>query len=278
MSAEPEPGVLGALGLLAACLLLLGMSQVGWLLRGWSEVARRRWTPRLIALAVGVLGGDIVLHLVPHGFAHGASGWALAAASLSGVVAARLLDIGLRRLNRQRSSGRVALGGDASHNFADGLLLGTAFAVAPLAGLAASLAILAHELGQELGDTGILLDSGYPLAQAMRLNLLSALPVLPGALLGFSLGAVAHHAMPFLHVFVASTFAYLIAVHLLPRLHRSRRGQAGGLVLWALVGVLWTGLCNLPHSADETHGAVHAAHPRLDVAPEVDGQGTRESI
>jgi zinc transporter ZupT len=187
-------------------------------------------------------------------------------AAVSGVAAIRLLDVGLRRFDRRPSAapprhscGRVVLGGDAGHNFADGLLLGATFALDPLAGLAATLAILAHELGQELGDLGILLDSGYSLPQAMRLNLLSALAALPGALLGFALGAAAQHALPFLHVFVASTFAYLIAVHLVPRLQRRRRGPLGGLALWGLTGVLWTSLFTLQHLPDGVDTPAHAA-------------------
>lgn len=258
MSAESVSGLASALGLLVACLMLLGISQLGWLLQGWDAEARRRWTPRLIALAVGVLAGDIVLHLVPHGLAHGAQTGPLVIAAAAGLLLMFALDTVLRRLHRHSRAqagiqplGRLSLGGDAGHNFTDGLMLGVAFAVDPVSGLAVSAAILAHELAQELGEAGILLESGYPLARAMRLNLLSALAVVPGALLGFGLGDTAQQTLPWLHLLVAGSFAYLIVMHLLPRLVRAGRGRWPSLAMWGLGGALWVAAISHPHAPHE---------------------------
>ena len=87
-------------------------------------------------------------------------------------------------------------------------------------GVATSLAVVAHEVPQEVGDFGILLDSGYDRGRALLLNTLSSAATLPGAVLAcFWLDAV-QHAVPFILALSAASFIYIATADLIPGLHR----------------------------------------------------------
>ena len=76
-------------------------------------------------------------------------------------------------------AGPLILFGDAFHNFVDGIVIAAAFQVSAPLGVATALAVIAHELPQELGDFAILLEGGYSRAKALLLNGLSASATLP---------------------------------------------------------------------------------------------------
>ena len=132
----------------------------------------------------------------------------------------------------------LILVGDAFHNFVDGVVIATAFSVSVQLGVLTSLAVVAHEVPQELGDFTILLQSGWSARKAYWMNLLSALPTLPGALLGYvALQAIEPH-IPYLLAIAAASFLYIAMVDLAPILHHEsefKRNllQLGGLFLGA---------------------------------------------
>ena len=78
----------------------------------------------------------------------------------------------------------MILVGDTFHNFVDGILIAAAFMEDPRLGIVTALAIVAHEIPQEVGDFVILLHSGYTKARALAFNLLSSLATLVGGAAG----------------------------------------------------------------------------------------------
>ena len=62
--------------------------------------------------------------------------------------------------------------GDAFHNFADGVVIASAFLVDAHLGVMTTLAVMAHEIPAEVGDFMILLNAGF--TQAARFLLQSA--------------------------------------------------------------------------------------------------------
>lgn len=118
------------------------------------------------------------------------------------------------------AAGPLILIGDAFHNFVDGFVIAAAFLTSFPLGVAAALAVIAHEVPQEVGDFAILLDSGYSKIKAFLWNTLSSLATLPGALIAyFSLGA-AEAAVPYILSLSAASFIYIATVDLVPNLHR----------------------------------------------------------
>lgn len=134
----------------------------------------------------------------------------------------------------------MILWGDALHNFIDGLVLGVSFGVSTEAGLAASIAIFAHEVPQEIGDFAILVGAGIPKRRAIALNYLAALTVIPGALVAFLWASTSAGVIPWLLPVAAGGFVYIALANLVPALHHHRGAWAGALQL-ALIGVgVWT--------------------------------------
>lgn len=137
----------------------------------------------------------------------------------------------------RQSSGKLLLIGDAFHNFVDGVLIAAAFLTAPGLGWAATLAVIAHEVPQEMGDYAVLMESGMGRWQAVGWNLLSALSTLPGALLGYWMLSDIKAWVPYMLGISGASFLYIALGDLLPSLHK--RKQHGLLsLLMLLLGIL----------------------------------------
>lgn len=134
--------------------------------------------------------------------------------------------------------------GDALHNLIDGLVIGASFLVSPALGVTTSVAVLAHELPQEIGDFSILMHSGMPRKRIVWWNIIGALVSPLGTLLVFGAATVVEGLeLPLLGI-SAGMFIYIAAADLVPEIHREKRfgvmvGQLGLLVLGILtiVGV-----------------------------------------
>lgn len=226
--------VVSSAALVGSCLLLL--------LRGRA----RRAAVWLLAYAVGTLLAAAILELVPEAMSYGAVDRAMRL-FLAGILGFLLLERLLRwrhlhqahptrphRNGAEHETVAMILWGDALHNFVDGLVLGVSFVVDAELGLAATLAVFAHEVPQEIGDFAILLGSGMSPRRAVSLNLLSASTVVPGALASFLWSSGVGGAIPWLLPLAAGGFVYIALADLVPTLHR-RRGTAAALGQMALV-------------------------------------------
>ena len=110
--------------------------------------------------------------------------------------------------------------GDAFHNFVDGVVIAAAFVSSIPLGISTALAVIAHEVPQEVGDFAILLDSGYSRAKALVLNGLSSITTLPGALIAYFWLAETREAVPYILAISAASFIYIATADLIPALHR----------------------------------------------------------
>jgi zinc and cadmium transporter len=117
-------------------------------------------------------------------------------------------------------SGTMILVGDTFHNLADGVIIAASFLVSIPVGIATSLAVIAHEIPQEVGDLGILLHSGYPRKKAFWLNVASSFVALPAAIIAYFALDVAHKVVPYVMALAAASFLYIALADLSPELHR----------------------------------------------------------
>jgi zinc and cadmium transporter len=120
----------------------------------------------------------------------------------------------------QGRSGLMILIGDTFHNFVDGVLIAAAFMESPELGWVTAIAIIAHEIPQELGDFLILLHSGYSRARALAFNLLSSLATLLGALLAYFALGVVQALIPYILGMAAASMIYVAVADLIPGLHK----------------------------------------------------------
>ena len=208
------------------------------------DATRRALVARTLSYAVGTMLGAAFLGLLPHAL-EAAPPVAVLGTVLGGMVVFFVLEKLV--IWRHCHDGECAvhgaaapliLVGDTLHNFADGVVIAAAFLAGTSLGIATALAVIAHELPQELGDFAILLDSGYSRGRALALNALSGLASLAGALLAYGALESVRDAVPYVLALSAASFLYIATADLIPGLHR-RPGAAEGLgqVLLLLAGI-----------------------------------------
>ena len=193
----------------------------------------------MVSFSVGILLATAFLHSLPEAFAMpNTNPSILFAALLMGLLGFFLLEkIALLRHSHHHegdghhhhqghdaemagSSGWTILVGDSLHNFVDGILIAAAFMVNMQVGIFTALAIIAHEIPQEVGDFIVLLNAGFSKARALLYNLISSSLAVLGGVLAYFFLERAHHIMPYLLVIASSSFIYIAVSDLIPQMHR----------------------------------------------------------
>jgi zinc and cadmium transporter len=121
---------------------------------------------------------------------------------------------------RQKASGSLVLIGDALHNILDGVLIAAAFLTDVHLGIVTAVAIMAHEIPQEVGNFAVLLHSGVARKKALLLNLLTSLTAVIGGVVGYFALEEAQRALPFALAVAAASLLYVAVADLIPGLHR----------------------------------------------------------
>ncbi|WP_230979643.1 ZIP family metal transporter [Steroidobacter gossypii] len=247
---------------LLAALTVASISLIGAFTL-WIRPARLRVVvPVLVSLAVGVLLGDAFLHLIPEAVESIGSVFQVCLYVLAGMV----MFFGVEKVVRWRhrhdvfdaaaadgggdAMARMNLVGDAIHNFIDGVLIAGSFSVDPVVGVTTTLALIAHEIPQEIGDVGALIHGGYSPRRAVFLNFLCALTVIAGVLFTLLIAEAANALMPYLLPVSAGGFIYIAAADFIPSLHSHRGFRHDSLqVATVAMGVL----CMLGITVFEQH-------------------------
>jgi zinc and cadmium transporter len=232
-------GSVGAIGLAAMFLVL-------------PVAVRSTLLPALIGFATGTLIGAAFLGLLPEALARAPANDVLAT-TLVGIFLFFILenlliwrhyhDVGAHR-HHPGEEGHEHVGtavaplllvGDGVHNFVDGVVIAVTFGVSVELGVAASIAIVVHEVAQEVGDFAILLDAGYGRTKALVWNTVSGLTTLVGAGLALALADASTSITPYVMAIAASTFLYIGMADLMPVLHRhgTRAAAAAQVALMA---------------------------------------------
>ena len=227
------------------------VSLVGLVTLSLNDARTRRLAALLVSFAVGALLGDAFIHLIPQAFRQGAATVRPSLLILGGMLLFFVVEKLLRHehglLHRYHHPGMPArpelaavnILGDAIHNFIDGVLIAGSYLVSPALGLATTVAVLFHEIPQELGDFGILIHSGLGVRRAILLNLASASVAILGTIAALVLGTVSGVVVTSVLIPVtAGGFVYIAAADLIPELQHDRSGRA----LLAQVGLISLGM------------------------------------
>jgi zinc and cadmium transporter len=216
------------IGLIAAAIAADGLAAlVGAFL---PEASLRRHRAALLGFATGVLVGTTVLDLVPAALGETRPGTVLAVL-VAGGSAMALLERGIGGLGRRPTS-RVAwmlLGADALHNAADGAAIAAAFLISVPLGLATSLAVIAHELPEELADYLVLRGSAVGRRRALVAMMVVQLTAAIGAVLTLVLAGTWRRISGIALAVGAGTFLYIGLVDLAPVLFRGEGAGQGGV-------------------------------------------------
>ncbi len=117
-------------------------------------------------------------------------------------------------------SGLMVTVGDSVHNFVDGIIIAAAFLTDMHLGIVTALAIIAHEIPQEVGDFAILLHSGYSKTKAFQLNIIASFASVAGGILGYFVLQTMQSWIPSLLALAAASLLYVAVADLIPGLHK----------------------------------------------------------
>jgi zinc and cadmium transporter len=132
---------------------------------------------------------------------------------------------------------------DSLHNFTDGLLIATSFVISKEMGIATTIAVLAHEIPQEISDFALILHSGYSKKKALWLNFLAGSTTILAAVLFFLFGKMIHNINDSIIPIVTGTFLYYIAFCLIPEIVRNTtRKNALSNIVFILLGIVLIGV------------------------------------
>lgn len=202
-----------------------------------------RWIPTVVSYAVGALLGAVFLDLLPHLFEQTKSPERVAGFLLLGLIAFFLLEKVLLWRHHHHSddepgaesgshahyhahehdrgrSGWMIVVGDAFHNFTDGVIIAGAFMADVRLGVVTAVAIIAHEIPQEIGDFLVLLHSGFGRRKALLMNAVSGLATLVGAVVGYFAISGLQEWIPDILAIAAASMIYVAVADLIPGLQR----------------------------------------------------------
>lgn len=201
----------------------------------------QRFQVALLGFAAGVILGSVFLGLLPEAVARAGSDSVFAAALLA-MLAFFLLERGVRAWSATESAHAVPsryliLIGDGVHNFIDGVAIAIAFLAGTDVGIAYTIAVVAHEVPQEIADYAILVSGGFSRGTALLLNMASGLTATLGAVICFWFKGTVEAHLPWFIAATAGMFLYIAACDLIPELHHPPWRRSWIATLPLLVGV-----------------------------------------
>ena len=222
----------------------------------------------LVAFAVGAMFGGAILHLIPEAYEALGPGLLPGLLVLVGVGSFFVLEkflhwhhhhdlpaLGAAHSGHGHASdtddspGHVAamsIAGNAAHNLIDGAVVAASFLVSPETGFVTALAVVLHEIPQEIGNFGVLLFGGYSPRRALAVNFASGLVGLIGAAAVLVAGQYVAGLADYLLPFTAGGFLYIAGSDLIPELNR-RHSRPAVKSVWQLVMmVLGVAVMTLP--------------------------------
>lgn len=212
---------------LGSVVIISLISFVGLLSLGINITILKRILIYLVSFSAGALFGDAFIHLLPEAAADGFS-INISIYILLGIVMFFILEkiINWHHYHWPHTGDQIHpfamtnLVGDGFHNLIDGLIIGAAYIVSLPVGIATSLAVLFHEIPQEIGDFGVLIHAGYSRGKALFLNFVTAITAIIGAVIALLVSTQTETLTLFLVPFAAGGFIYIAGSDLIPELHK----------------------------------------------------------
>lgn len=198
----------------------------------------QRYLNAMVSYAIGALLGAVFLEVLPEAIRMSKNIGMLSATVLFGILLFFILEklVLWRHCHQEHCeahellesehthdhgrSGLMIMVGDTFHNCVDGIIIAAAFLTDIHLGVVTSLAIIAHEIPQEVGDFAILLHSGYSKIKALKFNLISSFASVLGGVLGYFTLQTMQSWIPSLLALAAASMIYVAVADLIPGLHK----------------------------------------------------------
>jgi len=226
---------------LASVTVVSLIAFVGILFIGLKEAFLKRIVMALVGFASGSLIGGAFIHLLPESLEE--TGQVAFHYVIIGIVFFFVIEKFLywRHCHEGECPVHIFaylnLIGDGIHNFIDGMVIAASYILSYDLGVATTLAVIFHEIPQEIGDFGVLIYGGFTKRRALAYNFVSALTAVAGAFITYHLAyiqGIEHFLIPF----AAGGFIYIAATDLMPELHKKYQVKESVIQLVAiLIGI-----------------------------------------
>lgn len=228
-------------------LIVSLVSFVGVFFLSMREESLKKYIGIFISLAVGALLGGAFIHIIPEAFESSLNVSLTSILIIVGIFAFFILEKVLHWHHHGEDKeeehihpvGKLILFSDGVHNFIDGIIIGVSFLVSVPVGIAATIAVVLHEIPQEIGDFAVLLHAGYKKKRALWLNFISALFSVVGVFFVFILGNFAETFTSWILPIAAGGFIYIAIADLIPELHKNKKVWGSAIqIVTVVIGVL----------------------------------------
>jgi zinc and cadmium transporter len=228
---------------LASVFVVSIISLVGILALSIKENLLKRILIIFVSFSAGALLGDAFIHLLPEIVEERGFELEISLYVLSGILIFFVLEklIYWRHCHILTSDEHIHtftymnLIGDGIHNFIDGMIIAGSYMVNMSLGAATTIAVILHEVPQEIGDFSVLVYGGFTRSKALFYNLMAALGAVIGAVLMLVIGSYVSHLHVFLVPFTAGGFIYVAGTDLIPELQKEVRPTVSVIQMIALV-------------------------------------------
>jgi len=200
----------------------------------FSKLKMVNYADYFVSFAVGTLLGAAFLEIIPHAYELSRDLHQISFIVLIGILVFFILEKLLvwrhchgshcenhsPVVNHDVKKGSILIIGDCFHNFIDGILIASAFIVDINLGLITALAIIVHEIPQEISNFSILINSGYSLSRTLLMNVITGFAMIIGAILAYFVLNDLEFLIPIILAFAASSMIYVAISDLIPSLHK----------------------------------------------------------
>ena len=208
----------------------------------------KKYLPLLVSIAAGAMIGDVFIHILPAAITDAGANFNPSSLIwiIVGICIFYLLETALhwhhhhsaKDIEKSHHIAKIAVLGDAMHNFLDGLGLAVAFAISPAVGLATTVSYVAHEIPQEICDYAIFINSGWSRKKALLLNFASGLTSILGAVIGIFLINTVHSFQQPIVMITAGSLLYIALADLIPESNNNDMTFHKHFRLYIFVGFL----------------------------------------
>lgn len=237
------------------------------LIGGFALLASKKHATKLVAyvtpFAAGALLAAAFMDLLREAAHEGAIDQALVF-TLIGILTFFLLERSLRWFHHHHEhadhkadpTASLIIIGDTLHNFIDGIAIAAGFLLSPQTGIVVTLAVAAHEIPQEIGDFGLLLQKGLRRKTVVIANIVSALATTVSAAIFFTVGQSFTLPLGAILGLIAGFFIYIAVSDIIPEIHKTKsKTLANWQSAMLIIGAVLVSVVTL-----QLHGYIDQSH------------------
>ncbi|MDA3855256.1 MAG: ZIP family metal transporter [Candidatus Woesearchaeota archaeon] len=217
---------------LGSVFIVSFLSLIGILTFGMNTQTLKKTLIYMISFSAGALFGDVFLHLLPE-LVEEAGSFTLKISIyiMVGIIISLILEkiIHWRHCHMPITKEHVhplsimSLVGDTMHNFIDGIIIGVSYLVSIPVGIATTVAVIFHEIPQEIANYGVLIHGGFSQKKALAMNFITSLSAFLGLIIALIIGTKINGSLEFLISVAAGNFIYIAGSDLIPELHKESK-------------------------------------------------------